>query len=397
MDRNWLIRTTQNQILGPVAKQKLLEFIEKGALGLNDEVASGNGYWFALREKDLVDKYIYGDIPQGYNPISESKSVLFKRENPEKTSSINTAPANKTQSVKVSSHDGPVILPKEDDLEFPDIGGVSSTVPSSQVENTDLTKLPNQEDLEFPDITMMTSNPMASFSGNHGMQTEHQSTPVMTPVKRAEPVSTPSQADEDVVYPKDEDLDFPDVDSIVNKVKDKTFEFKVDLNNNTQTVAIKTPDVQSAVTAPPAKKGPMEIEAGEDLGELTLTVVQPKLKEEDAVVAKPQAQETKDKPLTLARKKDSIQKEQVREAREAREIKEQKAPKEERLLHDRKVKAAPKVPVRENREVVSIENAPIPLKKRNDNYIFFILIIVALIMLAVFFYFREILNKPLPV
>ena len=48
MERNWLIRTTQNQILGPVAKAKLLEFLQKGALGLNDEVSSGNGYWFSL-------------------------------------------------------------------------------------------------------------------------------------------------------------------------------------------------------------------------------------------------------------------------------------------------------------------------------------------------------------
>jgi len=65
--------------------------MEKGALGLNDEVTSGNGFWFSLKEKDLVDKFLYGDIPQGYNPISESKSVLSKRENPDKTTSLNTA------------------------------------------------------------------------------------------------------------------------------------------------------------------------------------------------------------------------------------------------------------------------------------------------------------------
>jgi len=68
-ERNWLIRTTQNQILGPVAKAKVIEFMEKGALGLNDEVTSGNGFWFSLKEKDLVDKFLYGDIPQGYNPF----------------------------------------------------------------------------------------------------------------------------------------------------------------------------------------------------------------------------------------------------------------------------------------------------------------------------------------
>ena len=52
--------------------------------------------WFWLKEKDLVDKYLYGDVPQSYNPISESKSVLSKRENPDKTMSLNATPANKT-------------------------------------------------------------------------------------------------------------------------------------------------------------------------------------------------------------------------------------------------------------------------------------------------------------
>src|SRR5690349_5462118 len=94
MDRNWLIRTSQNQILGPVAKQKLLEFIQKGALGMMDEVTSGNGYWFSLKEKELVEKYLHGDLPQGYNPISESRSVVSRKDNPDKTTSINTAPVN---------------------------------------------------------------------------------------------------------------------------------------------------------------------------------------------------------------------------------------------------------------------------------------------------------------
>jgi len=78
MERNWLIRTTQNQILGPVSKAKVLEFLQKGALGPGDEVCSGNGYWFYIKEKDLVDKYLHGDVPQGYNPISESISVLLE-------------------------------------------------------------------------------------------------------------------------------------------------------------------------------------------------------------------------------------------------------------------------------------------------------------------------------
>ena len=92
MERSWLIRTTQNQILGPVAKSKVLEFLQKGALGLNDEVTSGNGYWFSLKEKDLVEKYLNGDIPQSFNPVSESKSVLVFKKNQDKTTSLNSSP-----------------------------------------------------------------------------------------------------------------------------------------------------------------------------------------------------------------------------------------------------------------------------------------------------------------
>ncbi len=377
MDRNWLIRTTQNQILGPVAKQKILEFIEKGALGLNDEVTSGNGYWFALREKDLVEKYIYGDIPQGYNPISESRSVLFKRENPDKTSSINTAPASKIIVNKIPSDDGPITLPNQNDLEFPDQVSLKShtdiVLSTESGNNSDAdTKLPTQNDLEFPDMSIMSTSLPVKPSGDYEMQTVSNPTPV-----KKEPISNyiPS-AGEDIIYPKNEDLDFPDLHSVSQIEKDESLEFTVNLDS-TQTIVIKRPKMEEAshiempIPAPSyAKKMSMEIEAGEDLLDLTLTIIQP--------VKEP-----------VKENKISIKREPLRETKE---------PKEERLLHERRVKAsAKKVPVRENREVVSIENASAPLKKRNDNYIFFILIILALIMLAVFFYFREILNKPLPI
>jgi len=76
MERNWLIRTGQNQILGPVTKDKVKELINSGSLDLEDEVCSGNGYWFKIKEDDLVDKYLNGDYIQSFDPISEAKSVL---------------------------------------------------------------------------------------------------------------------------------------------------------------------------------------------------------------------------------------------------------------------------------------------------------------------------------
>ena len=78
MSKYWLIRTQANKILGPVAKSKVLELLDKKALNDEDEVSSGNGHWFWIKEKDFVEKYLYGDESQPFNPISEAKSVLSK-------------------------------------------------------------------------------------------------------------------------------------------------------------------------------------------------------------------------------------------------------------------------------------------------------------------------------
>jgi hypothetical protein len=76
MDKNWLIRTRSNHILGPISKEKVLELYNNGSIKSDDEVCSGNGYWFYLREDDLVQRFLLGDENQSFNPISEAKNVL---------------------------------------------------------------------------------------------------------------------------------------------------------------------------------------------------------------------------------------------------------------------------------------------------------------------------------
>jgi outer membrane biosynthesis protein TonB len=76
MDKNWLIRTKSNHILGPVSKEKVLELFNNGSIKNDDEVCSGNGYWFFIREEDMVARFLLGDEQQGFNPISEAKDVL---------------------------------------------------------------------------------------------------------------------------------------------------------------------------------------------------------------------------------------------------------------------------------------------------------------------------------
>ncbi len=76
MDKNWLIRTKSNHILGPISKEKALELYNNGSIKPDDEVCSGNGFWFFIREDDMVDRFLVGNEPQGFNPISEAKDVL---------------------------------------------------------------------------------------------------------------------------------------------------------------------------------------------------------------------------------------------------------------------------------------------------------------------------------
>jgi hypothetical protein len=80
MDKNWLIRTKSNHILGPVSKDKVLELYHNGSIKPDDEVCTGNGYWFFIREEELVARYLTGNTVQGFNPISEAKDVLTSKD-----------------------------------------------------------------------------------------------------------------------------------------------------------------------------------------------------------------------------------------------------------------------------------------------------------------------------
>ncbi len=77
MEKNWLIRTKSNHILGPVSKEKVLELYNNGSIKQDDEICTGNGYWFFVREDDLVSRFLLGKEIQGFNPISEAKDVLI--------------------------------------------------------------------------------------------------------------------------------------------------------------------------------------------------------------------------------------------------------------------------------------------------------------------------------
>ena len=130
MEKNWLIRTHQNQILGPISKERVIELIRKGNLISEDEICSGNGFWFQVKEKELLDKHIYSDEKQAFNPVSEAKSIFIEGE------------IDSLESLKASEKG--VSLPIKSDLEFPEIE-------NSDKEEKERNVLPESSDLEFPE------------------------------------------------------------------------------------------------------------------------------------------------------------------------------------------------------------------------------------------------------
>ncbi|MBK22493.1 MAG: hypothetical protein CME70_00695 [Halobacteriovorax sp.] len=183
-EKNWLIRTTNYQILGPVSKEKIIEFVNKGSLKGEDEVSSGNGYWFLIKEKDLLEKYIFGDIPQTFNPITEAPNILTANHSADQTGTHNKITRPVAAPKVDPSGDG--ALPDDGDLEYPDMN------------------LPASDDLEYPD--------MAAPSGEMNIDNIQTSPAPSVSPGMAKPTATPLAEDEiEGLLPDEQDLEYPDL------------------------------------------------------------------------------------------------------------------------------------------------------------------------------------------
>lgn len=132
MEKNWLIRTKSNHILGPISKNKLTELLQSGSLKPEDEICSGNGFWMFVREKELLEKYVLSDEPQPFNPVSEASSVL--------TSPIEMDFTEfRSEEEELSLDDDEV----EEDFDFEED---SKTSGASEI------SLPDSEDLSYPEL-----------------------------------------------------------------------------------------------------------------------------------------------------------------------------------------------------------------------------------------------------
>lgn len=370
--RNWLIRTGQNQILGPVSKEKIAEFINKGTLSLMDEVSSGNGFWFYIREKELVDRHIFGDVPQGYNPISEAKTVLANHLKADVTTSINAAPINAVDERRKSSagQDLKGVMPSNDDLEYPDMTVVGIANPLQNSPGS----LPKNDDLEYPslgtektgelEITIIQareSAPEAEKSNDDlsfELPEEYTLANAQNPLKK--------EKEEIVNLPNQDDLEYPD------------------LNQAREAILKEVPLKEKAAT--PAKKGYQEFEAQEvaslDLNkEYTSTIAISEQQLKDILPKKEEAKKVSnpEKKIQLYERKKIVEtKEQEKKIN-----KNLKSKTPETMRDPRRERA-----YGEHNEEKNVES------KRSDNYLFLVLFLIILILGAVFYYFKEILNKP---
>jgi hypothetical protein len=145
--KNWLIRTKNNHILGPVSKDKLLDLFSNGSIKSDDEVSSGNGYWFFIREKNLVDKFLLSNNEQPFNPVQEAENVLT-------APVITEVELEDCDELSLLDNDGDELLPTQEDLSYPDLGEMQD---SSIEEVTPEAKI-SDEDLEYPEMGSMDAS-----------------------------------------------------------------------------------------------------------------------------------------------------------------------------------------------------------------------------------------------
>lgn len=169
MNREWLIRTKNNHILGPVSKDKVKQLISNGSIKGDDEVCSGNGYWIYIKEQELVAKYVFGETKQDFNPVQEVDPVLaiaqpsnedlaYPGEEPEESELTIDDDSDKDEFGN--------LMPSNDDLAYPDFSADAS---GSQTDTTmidvNLDKLKNlseDSDMEESDIISRSSEDSVS-------------------------------------------------------------------------------------------------------------------------------------------------------------------------------------------------------------------------------------------
>lgn len=330
-EKNWLIRTKNKQILGPATKQKIIELIQNGSLTSEDEITSGNGYWFWIKEDDLLEKYIFGEEPQMFNPISEAEDVLTAGG---RNLSIEPfLPSERPVAAKTSlkSVEKPVetLFPKDEDLEYPDLSELVSlqeeddgeaeiddlaednlelsgeTDPDLDIKNTEI-----EDDGGALDLTDLSDQIAEMKAEGRGQLNDFQ--------------RDSDNGEENL--PSREDLEYPDMD------------FTDDLAG------------ESNQKLPPRSVPELAVEHNKT-AEISLEVAAPSV------------------PKTISKRKSKPFSVEENEG--------------ETIWDELEKNEGPTVEEKTG-------------KQRNDKYLFFILILVFFLIATLFYYYKMVLNKPLP-
>ncbi len=217
MMRKWLIRTNSNQVFGPVSKEKILEFYHDQTIGLEDEICSGNGFWFYLREEELKNRFLLGDEEQPFNPISEAKDVL---QDGDLESQIGDRRSKDPDSELSATEDAEEVqLPSQEDLEFPEGG-------SDEDEEEDITLMKNlsSELLNLKSDQDLNNNTSYEEIHSSGEELEGSSATLnlyesASSLGSLEESFENEENVEEVVYPDESDLDYPDLKGDDSKEK----------------------------------------------------------------------------------------------------------------------------------------------------------------------------------
>lgn len=380
-EKLWLIRTSKKQILGPVSREKVIELIEKGALVDKDEITRGNGYWFQLREKDLLDKYLYGDIVQEFNPISEAPDILTAPgAMKDGTGTIDKIPglekSKPTPSAAPVAIDDETLIPGGDDLEYPDMGTSSSENPSGE----DEVKVPDSDDLDYPDldisrpdITMVVAAPKA---------------PAPPVVEDQTTVLTIDG--EEVHIPSSDDLEYPDMgDMGLESALPAPTEDDLALNLEEDTIVMEPepqpepePEPELPTTPPPAEVAPVvslnrkatpQSAVAKALGQSRNVVSQ-------APVVEEEIDDELEEDI-----EDDEELEDEDEDEDEFDAEEDTDPERQSPMQGRALK----------REVRIKRTYEAPA--RNDRYLFVLLALVLVVLASgILYYYSKILGKPLP-
>jgi hypothetical protein len=71
----WLVRTSLNEIIGPMSRDALVAQIREGKLGVQDEVCKANSYWIYLDEADEVKKQLGIEMPKSSKGKNHEEST----------------------------------------------------------------------------------------------------------------------------------------------------------------------------------------------------------------------------------------------------------------------------------------------------------------------------------